>query len=201
VYRESPTEGEQAPLPPRAIERVSVTLSADPVPVTLRATLTRAVPAGTRTRQKASPAGQDGGQPVTDRFGFRPVAGPPERLEAVVRPDGAVAARLYDHWHNPAGVPEGVRVHALCDAGGRMKVRDAAGRQTVSPPGPRWSPEGERLLFGEFRWHTEGAGDGASPSHSDFGLLRERRFPRVGLDQSFRLHRRLASFLEEVIYR
>jgi superfamily I DNA and/or RNA helicase len=73
-------------------------------------------------------------------------------------------------------------------------------------------PEGQMVVVGDHRqmsptvagtWNEEARRTVVDSEvyRSVFDLLRERRFPRVGLDQSFRLHRRVAAFLEEIIYR
>lgn len=73
-------------------------------------------------------------------------------------------------------------------------------------------PQGQALIVGDHRqmppivateWSEEARRTVVDSEvyRSIFDFLRERGFPRVGLDRSFRLHRRLAEFLEEIIYR
>ncbi len=73
-------------------------------------------------------------------------------------------------------------------------------------------PDGQALVVGDHRqmppivavaWNEEARRTVVDSEvyRSVFDLLRDRPFPRVGLDQSFRLPSQLASFLEEIIYR
>jgi hypothetical protein len=73
-------------------------------------------------------------------------------------------------------------------------------------------PDGQALVVGDHRqmppivaaaWNEEARRTVVDSEvyRSVFDFLLGRGFPRVGLDQSFRLHRRLAAFLEQTIYR
>ncbi|MGH2353772.1 MAG: CehA/McbA family metallohydrolase, partial [Chloroflexota bacterium] len=55
----------------------------------------------------------------------------------------------------------------------RVTVRDTRGREVVSSPAPLRPPEGERLLFGEFHWHTEASGDGCRPLDDAYRSARD----------------------------
>jgi superfamily I DNA and/or RNA helicase len=73
-------------------------------------------------------------------------------------------------------------------------------------------PEGRAIVVGDHRqmppivaatWNEEARRTVVDSEvyRSIFDVLRARPFPRVGLDESFRLPPRLAAFLEEIIYR
>ena len=73
-------------------------------------------------------------------------------------------------------------------------------------------PEGRAIVVGDHRqmppivavsWNEEARRTVVDSEvyRSVFDFLRARPFPRVGLDQSFRLPSRLAAFLEELVYR
>lgn len=142
-----------------------------------------------------------GWRAVSDWFGFVYTAGPADHLEAFVDAAGNVAAGLFDAWTNPVaadvdavevvqdGVTRRVPLPAVHSApyaavrlplahppatGARVMVRDTLGRETVSSPAPpAATPEGERLLFGDFHWHTGASGDGTRPLDDAYGSARD----------------------------
>jgi hypothetical protein len=85
-------------------------------------------------------------------------------------------------------VPEALLATAFVAADGQALV---VGDPRQLPPivAAAWNEEARRTVVDSEAYR------------SIFDFLHARRFPRVGLDRSFRLHRRLAAFLEEVIYR
>ena len=103
---------------------------------------------------------------VSPWFGFLLAPGPPDHLEAVVRPDGDVVAGVFDRYLNPVVTDPGaldVSPPRPVPPGARVSVSAPGGWRTVSAPAPLRSAEGETLYFGEFHWHTEASGDGARP--------------------------------------
>jgi len=85
-------------------------------------------------------------------------------------------------------VPEALLASAFVEADGQALV---VGDPRQMPPivAAAWNEEARRTVVN-------------SEAHrSVFEFLQARRFPRIGLDRSFRLPRRLAEFLEEIIYR
>jgi superfamily I DNA and/or RNA helicase len=85
-------------------------------------------------------------------------------------------------------VPEALLACAFVAQHGQALI---VGDHRQMPPivAVEWNEESRRSV-----WDTE-------VYRSIFEFLRERRFPRLGLDRSFRLHHQLAAFLEEIIYR
>lgn len=119
------------------------------------------------------------GEAVTDPLEIHFNPGPPDRLEAYLKPDGSLRVQHFDCNGNPAAgeshkltvsageaevtaqstsTTEAVTVplSVPCD---RARVRDVAGRETLSSALPL-AMDGTPIYFGEFHWHTEFSGDG-----------------------------------------
>jgi hypothetical protein len=140
--------------------------------------------------------------PVSERFGFHIAPGAVDHLEAWIDSDGHVAIGFFDRYRNPAP-PDVARVSvAPTDRpteavtvvvtpgdqtvgglrvtppgppapGSRVTVRDSRGRETRSAPATPATPEGYRLLFGDFHWHSEVSGDGTRPLEDAYYSARD----------------------------
>jgi hypothetical protein len=157
VSRESPAAHEPAPHPPRAVRRVPVTLSAHPVAVTLRATLTRAVPAGTTVRLAG-----DSLRSVTGGF-------EPERLGPPGRPGWLPSGGRLPRSPLASGVdraPRQLLRAATSDALAEGQEIEVAGtfHPAGSGPGPTLAPWADVALTYRVEAHRGDGEPGAGPA-------------------------------------
>ena len=134
-------------------------------------------------------------EPVADPVGIRLSAGPPDRLEAYLKPDGRCLAVHFDHAGNPSGGYTGELTFAMGPSSesipategaaattripvrdgmrpGRIEVRDTDGRIAVSNASPV-ALDGTPVWFGECHWHTEFSPDGQRPMHDALASARD----------------------------
>jgi len=103
-----------------------------------------------------------------------PAAGAGADFIEAIDPDGTAVAVPLPAADSGLYAAARVPLPAPPAPGTRIQVRDARGRTAESAPAPfRATPEGDRLLFGEFHWHTEASGDGARPLADSYRSARD----------------------------
>ena len=121
-------------------------------------------------------------QEIADPIEIQFVAGPAERLETYLKPDGSLLIEHFDSCGNPTDKYEGklsieiaeedsevqssagvaatrVKLSGQSPVTARVQVRDADGREAVSNAWPT-AIDGTPIFFGECHWHTDFSGDG-----------------------------------------
>ena len=128
--------------------------------------------------------------PVAEPVAIAFVPGPPERVEAYLKPDGRVIAAHFDALGNPSGRYSGTLV--VSSSGGSKSVRKVSAEATITiPPDPPGASgpdvntgrftvrddvgrtaasnavpqalDGTPVFFGEIHWHTDFSCDGQRP--------------------------------------
>lgn len=120
------------------------------------------------------------GESIAEPASLYFVAGPVDRIETYLKPDGSTLTTGFDQYGNP--VEPGIRVDSVnvssnVKIAGERALAEVSGLSASSNAKPE-SLDGTPLWFGEFHWHTDFSGDGQRPLRDALTSARDE----LGLD-------------------